>query len=95
MANQIVGQVSDFLQEGKKYFVYLYQEKPLSVKPPMSVRLKVVETENAIKGDRVTGAKKRAKLETGVVIQAPLFIKAGDVVVVNPETGTYVERVKI
>ena len=95
LANQIVGQVSDFLQEGKKYFVYLYQEKPLSVKPPMSVRLKVVETENAIKGDRVTGAKKRAKLETGVIVQVPLFVKVGDVVAVNPETGTYVERVKI
>jgi len=94
LASQTVGEVSDFLQEGKKYFVYLHQEKPLTVKPPMSVRLKVVETENAIKGDTVTGVKKRAKLETGVMIQVPLFVKVGDVVTVNPETGSYVERVK-
>src|SRR3989338_8689558 len=94
LPTQIVGEVSDFLQEGKKYFVYLHQEKPLTVKSPMSVRLKVVETENAIKGDTVTGAKKRAKLETGVIIQVPLFVKVGDIVVVNPETGAYVERVK-
>ncbi len=90
----VVGGVSDFLQEGKKYFVYHYQEKPLTIKPPLSVRLKVVETEEAIKGDTVTGAKKPAKLETGVIIQVPLFVKAEDIVVVNPETGDYVERVK-
>ena len=91
---QLVGKASNFLQEGNKFFVYFHQEKPLSVKPPMSVRLKVVETEDAIKGDTVTGAKKPAKLETGVVIHVPLFVKVGDIVVVNPESGEYVERVK-
>ena len=91
---EIVGDVVNFLQEGKKYFVYLHNEKPLTIKPPMSVRSKVVETEEAVRGDTVSGAKKPAKLETGVVIQVPLFVKVGDIVVVNPETGTYVERVK-
>ena len=58
----------------------------------MSIRLKVLETEASIKGDTVTGAKKPAKLETGVTVLVPLFVKVGDTVIVNPETGQYVGR---
>ncbi|MBI4009456.1 elongation factor P [Candidatus Roizmanbacteria bacterium] len=86
--------ISNFLKEGNKYFVYMYNEKPLSVRSPMNVKLKVAETEGAIKGDTVTGAKKPAKLETGIIIQVPLFVRVGDIVSINPETGQYVERVK-
>ena len=92
---KIVGDASDFLQEGKKYFVYLHNDEPLTVRPPLSVKLKVIETDQAIKGDTVTGAKKPAKLETGVIVQVPLFVKVGDIITVNPETGEYGERVKI
>lgn len=90
----IVGSVANFLREGAKYFLYLYDEKPLTIRPPASVRLKVIETEEAIKGDTVTGAKKPAKVETGVVVMVPLFVKVNDSIIVNPETGEYVERVK-
>lgn len=89
-----VGEAAQFLKDGNKYFVYLYNEKPLNVRPLLSVKLKVVGTEDAVKGDTVTGAKKPAKLETGVIIQVPLFVKVGDIVAVNPESGEYVERVK-
>ncbi|OGK13572.1 elongation factor P [Candidatus Roizmanbacteria bacterium RIFCSPHIGHO2_02_FULL_37_15] len=92
---KVASEAANFLQEGKKYFVYLHNDNPLSLRPPASVRLKVIETEQAVKGDTVTGARKPAKLETGVIIQVPLFIKNGDTVAVNPETGEYVERVKI
>lgn len=91
---EVVGKIAQFLKEGEKYFVYLYNDKPLTIRPPMSVRLKVVETEDAAKGDTVTGAKKAATVETGVVVMVPLFVKKGDVVTVNPETGEYGERVK-
>lgn len=91
---KIVGEVADFLKEGSKYYIYIHDDKPLTIRPPLSVKLKVVETENAIKGDRVSGAKKLAKLETGVTVMVPLFIKVGDTVIVNPETGQYGERVK-
>ncbi|OGK23021.1 elongation factor P, partial [Candidatus Roizmanbacteria bacterium RIFCSPHIGHO2_02_FULL_37_9b] len=83
----IVGRATDFMLEGNKYFVYIHDEKPLTVRPQMSVRLKVTETEDAAKGDTVTGAKKPAKVETGVIIQVPLFVKVGDTVAINPETG--------
>lgn len=88
-----VGNVGNFLKEGEKYYVYLYDEKPLNIRPPLSVKLKVVETEEAVKGDTVSGAKKPAKLETGVIVMVPLFIKTGDVISINPETGEYTGRV--
>lgn len=90
----VVGEIANFLKEGAKYFVYLHDDKPLTIRPPMSVHLKVTETEDSIRGDTVTGAKKPAKLETGVTVMVPLFIKVGDTVTVNPETGQYGERVK-
>ena len=91
----VVGDVSQFIKEGEKMFVYLHDEKPLSIRPPMSVRLKIIEAEDAAKGDTVSGAKKPAKLETGVTIMVPLFVKVGETVIVNPETGEYVERIKV
>lgn len=88
-----VGETANFLKEGTKVFVYLHDDKALTIRPPLSVKLKVVETEDAVKGDTVTGAKKPAKLETGATIMVPLFIKPGETVIVNPETGEYTGRV--
>lgn len=90
----VVGQAHNFLKDGKSYFVYLYDEKALTMRPALSVKLKVVETEDAAKGDTVSGAKKPAKVETGVTVMVPLFVKVGDLITVNPETGEYGERVK-
>ena len=89
----VVGSVANFLKEGEKYYVYLQDEKPLNIRPPMSVRLKITETEASIKGDTVTGAKKPATLETGETIMVPLFVNTGDEINVNPETGEYTGRV--
>jgi len=94
LARNIVGDIANFLKEGTKHYVYMYDDKPLTIRPPMSVRLKVLETEDAVKGDTVSGAKKQAKVETGVMVMVPLFIKTGDTITVNPETGQYGERVK-
>lgn len=90
----LVGSAADFFKEGNKYFVYIHNDKPLTVRPPLNVKLKVIETEDAVKGDTVTGAKKPAKVETGVTVMVPLFVRAGDTISINPETGEYVERVK-
>ncbi len=90
----VVGKIGDFLRAGEKYFVLVYQDRPLSIRPPASVKLKVVQAEEAVKGDTVSGAKKKVTLETGVSIMAPLFIKVGDTLAINPDTGVYVERVK-
>lgn len=90
----IVGDVANYLKEGDSYFLLFHHDRALTVRPPASVKLKVIETENAIKGDTVSGAKKKAKVETGVTVLVPLFIKTGEVIAVNPETGDYMERVK-
>lgn len=91
---EVVGDLAQYLKEGNNYFVYVHNDEPLSLRPPASVRLKVVEAEEAAKGDTVSGAKKLAKLETGVSVMVPLFVKVGEIVAVNPETGEYSERVK-
>ncbi len=88
----VVGDIVNYLKEGETIFVYMYQDKPLTIRPPAAVRLKVIETEDAVKGDTVSGAKKVAIVETGATVMVPLFIKQGEMIVVNPETGTYSER---
>lgn len=88
----VVGDVIGYLKEGETIFVYMYGDTPLAIRPPATVRLKVVETEDAVKGDTVSGAKKPAIVETGVTVMVPLFVKQGETIVVNPETGEYTER---
>ena len=88
----VVGKVIEYFKEGSKMFVFLYNDEPLSIRAPLSVTLKVVSTEDAAKGDTVSGAKKEAELETGVKVMVPLFIKTGEIISVNPETGEYTGR---
>src|SRR5947209_15103700 len=66
--------------------------KPSSIQLPSSVELAVVETEPGIKGDTASNVTKTATLETGVVIQVPLFINVGDVLKVDPSEGRYISR---
>ncbi len=91
---ETVGSIYKFFKAGDLYFILLNGDKPLAVRPPATARLKVTETQQAVKGDTVSGAKKSATLETGVTVMVPLFIKTGDTIAVNPESGEYVERVK-
>jgi len=87
-----VSGLEKYLKEGDKLYVYIYEEKPLTVRPPLSVRLKVIESPEAVKGDTVSGAKKQVKVETGATVMVPLFIKKGDLIIINPQTGEYVGR---
>lgn len=89
----IVGDVYKYFKDGDKMYVYLHDDKPLTVRPPLSVKLKVIDAEAADKGDTVTGAKKPVKVETGVTVMVPLFVKVGETITINPETGEYTGRV--
>jgi len=89
---KIIGEVVNYMKTGDKYYVYVHNDKPMTIKPPMSVRLKIIETEAAVKGDTVSGAKKVATLETGVTVMVPLFVKKGEVISINPENGEYTGR---
>lgn len=93
LPTSIVGDISRFFKEGEKMFVFMFDDKPLTVRPPMSVRLKITEADDAAKGDTVSGAKKPVTVETGATVMVPIFVKIGETISINPETGEYTGRV--
>lgn len=90
---KVAGEVANYLTEGIKLYILMYENKPIGLRPPQSVRLKVIKAEEAVKGDTVSGAEKWVTVETGVKVSVPLFIKTGDVIIINPQTGEYIGRV--
>ncbi len=82
-----------YLVDGLEFELVSYNDEPLSIEPPVTVDLKVTYTEPGFKGDTATGGTKPATLETGLVVQVPLFVNSGDVIRVKTDTGTYLERV--
>ncbi|BAO66324.1 elongation factor P [Candidatus Karelsulcia muelleri] len=85
-----------FLKSGQEVII-IYKENnktPFYVKIPSKVILKVIDTEIALKGDTVTNTNKYVKLETGLIIQVPLFINIGDNIKINTENSMYIERIK-
>ncbi len=93
LAQDEVGEGAQWLKDETNIEVLFYKERPISVKLPITVNLKVISSEPGIKGDRVSGASKPATLETGATIQVPLFIKEGDTLKIDTRTGEYLERV--
>lgn len=88
------GDAALYLQEGIKLFVLYYNGKPISIELPNFVELRVTETDPGLKGDTAQGGMKKAKMETGLQINVPLFITEGEVLRIDTRTGEYVERVK-
>ena len=88
-----VGPASDYLSEGAEVLLPMYNSRPISVDLAASVQLRVTHAEPGVKGDRVSGATKPVTLETGLVIQAPLFVQVGDVLKVDTRTAEYQTRV--
>jgi len=87
-----LGDVKNYLTAGGKVEVLLVDDKPLTVELPSAVTLKIVESAEGIKGDTASNVQKPAKLETGLIIQVPLFVKEGELVRVNTADGTYLGR---
>ena len=71
----------------------LFKEKPLGFKYPITAELKVTEAPPGVRGDTATGGSKPVVLETGAVINVPLFVAEGDIIRLNTETGEYRERI--
>lgn len=89
---EFVEDVKGFLAENMKVEVLSVEGRPAQIELPASVNLKVVESAEGLKGDSATNVQKPATLETGKVIQVPLFIKEGEVVKVDTRTGAYLGR---
>lgn len=86
----------ELFKDGQECFVIVNTEteSPMGVELPPSVNLKVTYSEHGVKGDTATRAMKSATLETGAVIQVPLFVNEGELIKIDSKTGNYVERVK-
>ncbi len=82
-----------FLKEEMTCYVQFYKGRPVNIKLPKTVVLEVIDTEPGHKGDTVTNVTKPAKVETGAIVQVPLFINVGDKIKIDTETGEYLERV--
>ena len=83
---------ANYLKDGQECRVLLYNEKPLDIEIPASLVLEVTETEPGAKGDTVSNVTKPATLDTGVVIQVPIFVNIGDRVKVDTRTNGYLSR---
>lgn len=94
VSNQIVGTQRDFIKEGQSVQLQIFNGVVIGVEMPKNVPLGVTYTEDAVKGDTSTSINKDAKLETGAVIKVPAFIKTGDKISVDTQTGNYRERIK-
>ena len=83
-----------YLSQNSEANILFLEEKPFALQLSPKVSLKVVEAPPALKGNTVSGATKTVKLETGLKINVPIFISEGEKIIVNTETGEYVERDK-
>ncbi|ACL69372.1 elongation factor P [Halothermothrix orenii] len=93
ISNEQLGDKVDYLKENMSLEVLMYENRPIDINLPTFVELEVEKTQPGIRGDTVSGGSKPATLETGAVVQVPLFINEGDVIKVDTRSGEYIERV--
>jgi len=92
--SEILGGAGSYLTEGSEAQVAMHEGVPISVDLPASIVLTVTTTDPGVKGDTRTGSLKPATLETGVVVNVPLFVEEGERIKVDTRSGEYIERVK-
>jgi len=92
VARDTLGEAAKYLKEGDNAVLQTYETEVVGVDLPAAVELAVAETEPGVQGDRVSGARKPATLETGLVLQVPLFVNPGEKIKVDTRTGQYITR---
>jgi elongation factor P len=92
LSDEVLGDAVGYLIPNIKLKVEMYEDRPVGIELPLTVEMKVVETEPAIKGASVSNVGKPAKMETGLVVNVPPFINEGDVIRIDTATGAYIER---
>lgn len=93
VGEDVVGETTHYLVEGSTVMLSLYRGTPIGVDMPAAVELDVTYAEPGVKGDTRTGATKPVTVETGLVVQAPLFVEQGDRIKVDTRSGEYLTRV--
>jgi len=90
---EVLGEKGQYLKEGQEAIVLMHGQTALSIALPMKLKFKITEAMPAVKGDTSSGrVLKEVTLETGMKVKVPIFIEQGETVVINTETGDYVER---
>ena len=92
LSDEILGDAVPYLIPNIKLNIEFYESRPVGIELPLTVELKVMETEPAIKGASVSNVGKPAKMETGLVVQVPLFVNVGDRVKVDTRSSDYLSR---
>jgi elongation factor P len=93
ISQDVIGDSVNFLLEGMSCKLTFYNGEPLDIELPLTVDLRVIYSEVAVRGDTATGVTKKVKVETGAEVQCPNFVKEGDTIRVDTRDGTYVTRV--
>jgi elongation factor P len=93
LQRDLIGDAADFLKDGTKVNVQFHAGNPIGVEVPAHLELRVAETDPGFKGDTATGTTKPAKLETGAIVQVPLFVNPGDIVRIDTRDRRYIGRV--
>lgn len=94
LSEKQVEEVKPYLKENINYNLLYFSENPIAVNPPLFVELAVTETQPGVRGDTAKGgATKPATLETGLVVQVPLFVNEGETLKIDTRDGSYIERV--
>ncbi len=89
----VVEDVAPYLKENDTIDLLTYNDEPIDVELPPSVELTVTQTDPGFKGDTATGGSKPATMETGLVVNVPLFVNEGDTLKIDTRSGEYIERV--
>ena len=89
----LIGDAASYLREGMIVQLPIFESNPIGIDLQAAVELEVTYAVPGVKGDRVSGATKPVTLETGLVVQAPLFIEQGDIIKVDTRTGDYITRI--
>jgi elongation factor P len=92
LTSEILGEATKFLKPNTIIDAISFENKIISIELPIKMEFKVMEAPPAIRGDTAQGGVKQAVIETGASVNVPLFINEGDVIVINTQTGDYVER---
>ncbi|MGI5854218.1 MAG: elongation factor P, partial [Bacillota bacterium] len=88
-----LGDAIKFLKENMTISVQMYQGEAIGIQLPNTVELEVVDTDPGVKGDTAAGGTKPAKVETGAIVNVPLFINIGDIIAVDTRSKEYLKRV--
>ncbi|MEA1909831.1 MAG: elongation factor P [Patescibacteria group bacterium] len=90
--SSVIGTSKNYLKEGMEVNLVYYKGNPISIQLPLKMKFKIIEAEPAVKGNTVNNPTKNATIESGLSLKVPMFIKIGDIILVDTRNGSYLER---